>query len=56
MKQHILKKVPLFVTVSVLLTCIVFSGCAGRTVITDAQFKSACEAADCEVKIGRAHV
>lgn len=49
MKQHILKKVPLFVTVSVLLTCIVFSGCAGRTVITDAQFKSACEAADCEV-------
>ena len=33
MKQHILKKVPLFVTVSVLLTCIVFSGCAGRTVI-----------------------
>ena len=49
MKQHILKKVPLFVTVSVLLACIVFSGCAGRTVITDAQFKSACEAADCEV-------
>lgn len=49
MKQHILKKVPLFVTVSVLLTCIVFFGCAGRTVITDAQFKSACEAADCEV-------
>ena len=38
------------VTVSVLLACIVFSGCAGRTVITDAQFKSACEAADCEVK------
>ena len=34
MKQHILKKVPLFVTVSVLLACIVFSGCAGRTVIT----------------------
>jgi len=49
MKQHILKKIPLFVTVSVLLACIVFSGCAGRTVITDAQFKSACEAADCEV-------
>ena len=46
MKQHILKKVPLFVTVSVLLTCIVFSGCAGRTVITDAQFKSACEVTD----------
>ena len=43
MKQHILKKIPLFVTVSVLLACIVFSGCAGRTVITDAQFKSACD-------------
>ena len=28
MKQHILKKIPLFVTVSVLLACIVFSGCA----------------------------
>ena len=33
MKQHILKKVPLFVTVSVLLACIVFSGCAGLSLI-----------------------
>ena len=39
MRQQIFKKVPLFVTVSVLLTCIVFSGCAGRTVITDAQIR-----------------
>ena len=42
MKQHILKRIPPFITVSVLLACIVFSGCAG-------QFTSACEAADCEV-------